>query len=1343
MSQQEVVSGNEYVGFTELLNRSDLERVLAAYQHADQYDAVLRYYQGCIDAQDDAALLRPLVLLKEALAMLVPTLRVRRDTDQPPPAGDAAEAIVELHRKISDYGGRVLQSVDVLKGALPEVPKKLHFVWLGGGVGEIQRDYINIWKQIMVRDGHKLMLWYDSDALLAHETNRIVVQAAKAAAMAAGGDKLTSAIELGNLYIERLMPLKEQLFTHMLRAVERGVSADEARIDLLVRGYGQDEAALRALRKKHLGSFIVLENKDVELCDLQQLKEPLLLEDIHLREINLRGNFAAASDVVRMEVMSREGGLYTDVDNLPPLMEKLAGVDVHTLSENAQLGVLQLLLDHNPDWMPGRQRVAGRYKKHFESIPHDQRAALEVFAKSRPALNEVFHVPENRQVRRDGLRAMSVGETVTNAFLMAHPGSAAVNAVIARLLLNAEVVKATTRKAVEQNISPTDLQAMGRLALTTAVERFGPLNELSDMEAFAVESVARGASDYFSDGVYPGSENTIYLTGPVAMIEGIGDYEKSKLTPRTAAELRQLIAIKGNGTVNRQTEEEQDHSWKEQSESSAQWLIDEKKRWADGLFKARYQGDMAELLKRQTLEFEAGWPLIEGRHVLSTAILQRLLDHLGEPFLTALGRGGDSRVTFDTLLPLSFDDRQSILAQEVSTVPGVVAEAATQRLSIMEVLEQLVDDPLLLLRLSAAQRLLLGQWVGLKSLENQSFDAASAELASLAKRLSDQGVAGRYAVIEEQLFKHKAPEFLAGLATPSDDSLTRVQAALVLKKNAMEDRLSLRQWGQQVARIEKVAKTEFRERLAERSSELLGSFSEGMARFVPQDLLFDGFGDSIGRRCYPLVLVMAAAIGKSEGAVTTLRQRFYESVLAPEDRQSQTFVSAIEALHGVEVGEGSAASRVSLQDVVDLLKDRTTTSTLMLNSDNHAMLVAKTQVGEHSTYHFYDPNLGIFDFAQPEGMLKDLVNFFGEMGMADYYSAYGDRVRPMFDLVEVQHGPIEQLELSSGLRVEDVLLPGALKGTPATRGRNRLASARGESLINNPRLGKSLMELDSHWWGQQITLASHDLQAKNQLTADFIPLFETLEINPQGDYQLSLIKPEKPGFPEQMVRVTTDDPRFLRIKTHLTELFDKLTTRRAGSLDPTGVGAVHTLNAGFAIQALMNALRGNEGEARNLTLAVRLHAYVNYAQLAHGLLTDIAGVVSLVRQGLAQERLIAQTASTVAGEALGHVVGEGVGTVLGMVNVGFDIYQLSQADNDVDVARFGTQLAFDSASVVLGAAGMGAGLASAATAATFLGGASVIFGGLAVGVAALAQGFAMVAERSRQVGLFFDEVDQA
>lgn len=129
------------------------------------------------------------------------------------------------------------------------------------------------------------------------------------------------------------------------------------------------------------------------------------------------------------------------------------------------------------------------------------------------------------------------------------------------------------------------------------------------------------------------------------------------------------------------------------------------------------------------------------------------------------------------------------------------------------------------------------------------------------------------------------------------------ETALLLKKNALQSPLSLRQWGRRVARIEKVAKAEFRDRLTERAADLMETFKEGEARFVPQNLLYDGFGDTIGRRCYPLVLAMAAAIAKGDAAVTTLRERFFLSVETREQSHSQTFMRAIEALHSVDVSE--------------------------------------------------------------------------------------------------------------------------------------------------------------------------------------------------------------------------------------------------------------------------------------------------------------------------------------------------------------------------------------------------------------------------------------------------------
>jgi insecticidal toxin len=181
--------------------------------------------------------------------------------------------------------------------------------------------------------------------------------------------------------------------------------------------------------------------------------------------------------------------------------------------------------------------------------------------------------------------------------------------------------------------------------------------------------------------------------------------------------------------------------------------------------------------------------------------------------------------------------------------------------------------------------------------------------------------------------------------------------------------------------------------------------------------------------------------------------------------------------------------------------------------------------------------------------------------------------------------------------------------------RRRLNSARGHSLVSNPHLGRSLRDLDSHWWGQQIAQATDALQDLHASAKPLVPLFETLEITPAGEYRINLIDPAQS---EHVVQVVSSDHRLLRIRNYLSEQFSVLGTRATPQM--VEAGAVHTLNTGFTIQALMNVLRGREGDDRTLTTAVRLHAYVNYAQLVHGNVTDVAGLLSLIKTALNEEK---------------------------------------------------------------------------------------------------------------------------
>ncbi|MDI3356135.1 toxin [Pseudomonas sp. UYIF39] len=1293
-------------------------------------------------------MLEPLGLLKQALASFVgPAGRQRRTTESLPPES-AAPDVTDIYERLEGFEARLSNSTQQLLIPKTNVPDNLHFVWLGGGMGDIQRDYINIWKQTLSGQGYTLKLWYDSDALLAYETNRIIVEAAKADAMLNGGQASSNAVELGDKYEERVIALKQQMFAHINKAVERGESADNARIDLLVRAYSQDEGRLKVLREKNRQSLLSLKEGAIVLRDLATEATPLHLQDIYEREISLRGNFAAASDIVRAEALVADGGSYADVDYLPPLLENLGGVDISRFGSDARLGVLQLILDHSPEWMPGRQVIRSKYTNYFEQIPLEHREALENFAKSRPDISSVFRRPVERQVRPDELRAVVVNSTLSNAFMMAHPGSAMLKAILDRFRLNYEVVDATGRLAIERKIALIDAQAVIQVAKEVVEKKFGPLHELSGEEEIAVSFLMEAAATYYSDGIRPQSEVTIYLTGPAAMRDGLADYEKKHFTPRGAEASRAEVSIPPIATVNLVTEEELDHSWKENESDTAQWLNREKQRWEAGKFKTRYAGDITQLLKYQSIDFEEGWPVIEGRHVLITDLLQQLADDLGEPFRQAMSQRHNGNMTFEKPLSLSFDDRQAIIAQDSNIrPPASLPDAATQNLSVDELLSRVAKDPLLTVKLNPLQRLLLGGLLGVNALDNQHFDAASATLENLANTMSELGGIHRYGAIERELFKQSHPAFLAGLTRASNPPVALSETSVELKKQALERPLTLVEWGRLVARIQHVAKLEYRDRIGERIGEVLESFDHGSFKMVPQDLLLEGAGDRVAGRCYPLALAMAAALHKDSTAANTLRERFYLAVTEPEAADSRAFVSMIEELRGAPVNEiGKPLMRSDLTEIVAMLEEKTATTTVMLNSDNHSMLVAKTLEGSHSAYLLYDPNFGIFEFATASEFGEALTHFFIRKEMARHYAAFGDVARPTFDLIELNGAGLNATVLSSGVQVSSLSEPGALPEQAAPPVRQRLASARGQSLVNNAALGSSLLELDAHWWGGQIAQATRQLQEQHGLASDSVALFETLEITPTGEYKISLVNTDAG---QTIERVTTSDHRFLRIKNFLSETFHSLAARpRApvNPLDPTDAGSVHTLNAGFTIQALMNALRHHEGAAsggdKALTTAIRLHAYVNYAQLAHGNVVDVLGVVKLVRQALDDEKLIARTSAPLVQRALGHIANEGVGTVLGLVNVGFDIYQLSHATNDIEKAQFGTQLAFDSASAVLGAAGLGAALAGAGTVAAVLGGVGVILGGLAVGVTALAEGFATIAEEAKEVALFFDGLEK-
>ncbi|SDS65334.1 TcdA/TcdB pore-forming domain-containing protein [Pseudomonas prosekii] len=1332
---------NKNTTFNDLFDRSELVAALQGLDNDELHNAALRYYDGAASVAISGEQLTAVALLKDVMELV--------------PSVNPSAELQKVKSSLADYHQRLSTTVNLL-GAYKTVPKKMHFVWVGGAAfGDNQRDYFNIWKTVLGKDGYTLNIHYDPDALMAFDTNRILTQAAKADAMLAGGAALTETVhesaagrnvsELTGLIEARLVVLKQQMFEHIQAARQRGQSADAARIDLLVDAYGQDRAVLLASKQRYLESHLAMAGKNVLLRDVRAEFGSHVLWDVYDREIAFRGNFAGASDVIRLMALEPEGGRYSDLDYLPALVAEMAGVNISEYTFEQRLGTLQLLLNHNPDFMPGRDR--NRYRSYLDDIPAEHRSALEDYAKSHPSIVDVFVPAAEVQIPVDGLmlgRGYDTPGSVMNAYMLAHPESGMVKASLNLIRLAYDAIF-----EIEKSLAEKGALWSGDSVADVASDIVNRQIEGSPYRDFLTQAysakLVKAIVYYHLDGVHPEANGTVTLSGPGAVMFGRDVFAQVQGLLEGTIDLENRLRL--DGGYNRATEEETISGWVEQERGFVAWLEKERANWLEGRYKARYAGQMSELLKPQTLTFKQGWPVIEGRPVMLNSILQRMLSHLGEPFLRAMNQQLSGDVTFDKPLNLSFDERQRILAQGSSTPPVSIGFEPAGNFN--ELISRIGHGSLPLEQLSPAHRVYLGGLFGAVTLDEAGFGRAWQQTLELAKNTADHGLAQRYIAIEQTLLSQNNPAFTAGLSEGLATFNVGAQDSRTLKTLAFAQPLTLRQWGEHIARIRIQADHELRTNIFDRSATVLETFitaGASTAKLMPQGLLIRGEGDP-GRHCFPLVLAMAAALAKGPSAVDTLSGRLANANLERGASATHALLRVLDELRSVPMAEsGTVLGASRLDQTLRTLEGKTATTTLMLNSESHSLLLAKVVSGDASSYRFYDPNFGVFGFEQARELRRGLEHFFSDAQVTRLYGI-PSTVDATFNVIELDGSRIADKTLPSKINVASLLEYGPVSAGVTVAPWEHHAALRARALSENARLGRSLGEMDARHWAKQIEGSTKRLQAENKLGGEFVPVFESVREQSGGGYEISLVNTRDPN---STVRVSSTDRILNRIKSFLTETFQTLSVRPSipGVVDPTNFSAVHSINAAYTVQALLMVLKTLEqtdgiNQDRSLTTAVRMHGYLSYTQLAHGNVIDVVELVKLFKVALKDAPLVARASSSVLVNSLGHIARDGVATVLQLATVGFDIYLLANARDDLQRAQFGTQLAFDATGLALSVAGIGAGLAGAGTAAAFLGGAGVILGGLAVGVGALVEGFNGTLERGRQIGKYLNRVDRA
>ncbi|MDX8000139.1 hypothetical protein FE394_13225 [Xenorhabdus sp. Reich] len=620
----------------------------------------------------------------------------------------------------------------------------------------------------------------------------------------------------------------------------------------------------------------------------------------------------------------------------------------------------------------------------------------------------------------------------------------------------------------------------------------------------------------------------------------------------------------------------------------------------------------------------------------------------------------------------------------------------------------------------------------------------------------------RYAVIEAYQRREANTEFTDGLRNFQDVSIPGFNdrmSALEMKGLFFDSQLTPKQRGALISRITEASQAEYIDNVLKKTAVFSEDFQRAGSIFshlVPQDFYLSLVGDVSGGRCYPLVRAMAVALASNgETGINSLVEKLFLAAASPQEGSSTLLKNSLVKLHSnVEAVQASTMrGQVTLSEVVSLLKKSAGTSTFALNTRNHAMMVASTVGAEGRRYYFYDPNVGIFAFDNTENFSRAMVKHLVKRNLAVHYGALGSKLAPVFNLVEIDPVKMAKVSVGNGLDVADLTRPDELATVIEQRQWVKQTVNAQEKIAEDTQLHTTLVTLDAEQWGAKFDKAITELVRENKLDPRWMPVIGNVREQSEGHYRVQFINRDN----LEEMWISSNDDTFVEfrhfIDEHMRTLGQHFTLERGQIRHNGGVGEaapIDGLNAGFAVQTLIQWFANkNRNDAEHgisspdLSTALKIHSYLNYAQMALSGVNDVAKVTKLVRTALRGEVVGAETSLKEFSSALAHTANEGIGLLFGVASVGFDAYELAHAETDTQKAVFGTQLAFDSASLVTGAAGTGAGLLGASTTAAVLGGAGVLLGGLAVGFTALAQAFGAVAEDAKAVGRYFNMLDKA
>ncbi|KPI56898.1 peptidase C80 [Clostridioides difficile] len=453
------------------------------------------------------------------------------------------------NKALSDLKEDISEEVILIKNSnTSPVEKNLHFVWIGGEVSDVALEYINQWTDINAEYSTKL--WYDGEAFLVNTLKKAIVESSTIESLQLlEKDIQDPQFDYMVFYQKRM----EFIYDRQKRFIDYYKSEinkptvptiDDIIKSHLVAEYSKDAGVLESYRTNSLRK--INSNNGIDIRSNNLFTEEELLS-IYNQELLNHGNLAAASDVVRLLVLKKFGGVYLDVDMLPGIHSDL----FKTISRPDSIA--------SDTWENIKLEAIMKYKKYinnytsanFDKLDQQLKDKFKIIIESKSEKSEIFSKLGNLNLSDIDLKATFVFSSVINQGLISKKDSYLTNLVIEQIKNRYQILNKHLNPAIESGTDFFDTNTIFTESLYNS--------ELQKNYTF-LDKISR----YLEVGFMPGATSTISLSGPGAYVAAYYDFMEFQENTIEAGILKQgIIEFKfPEGSISQLTEQEGDSLWR-------------------------------------------------------------------------------------------------------------------------------------------------------------------------------------------------------------------------------------------------------------------------------------------------------------------------------------------------------------------------------------------------------------------------------------------------------------------------------------------------------------------------------------------------------------------------------------------------------------------------------------------------------------------------------------------------------------------------------------------------------------------------------------------------------------